>query len=375
MRRRSRVIREDPARRGLLYAGTETGMYVSFDDGAKWDSLRLNLPVVPITDLAVHKRDSDLVVATQGRSFYVLDDLNVLHQIKDGTAKGDAYLFTPEPAYRTAGVTRSRIPAGASIGENPPNGVVLYCYLKDEPKGDTTLEFLDSSGKPLRKLTPKPKAGLNQFLWDLRLEDATTVPGMILWAGFTQGPKVAPGRYQARLTVNGKMLTQPIEIRKDPRLTDVSQEDLEKQLALSIQVRDKLSETHQAILKIRDVRKQIDEMTARLDAKERKDVIEAGKALARKLTAIEEELYQTKNQSNQDPLNYPIRLNNRLAALYGSIQSAESAPTRQAQLFYEELATAINRHTQSLRGLLDSDLSGFNKLAREKDVPPVIVRK
>ncbi|MBL8218054.1 MAG: glycosyl hydrolase [Bryobacterales bacterium] len=371
----TRVIREDPARRGLLYAGAETGMYVSFDDGGKWESLRLNLPVVPITDLAVHKRDADLIVATQGRSFYVLDDLNVLHQIKDGTAKGDAYLFAPEPAYRTAGVTRSRIPAGAAIGENPPNAAVLYLYLKDEPKGDTTLEILDSPGKQIRKLTPKPKVGLNQLLWDLRMEEATTVPGMILWAGFTQGPKVAPGRYQARLTVNGKTLTQSIEVRRDPRLTDVTQEDLEKQLALSIQVRDKLSETHQAILKIRDVRKQIDDMTARLDNKERKDVIEAGKALAKKLTAIEEELYQTKNQSSQDPLNYPIRLNNRLAALYGSIQSSESAPTRQAQLFYEELATAINAHTQSLRGLLDRDLAAFNKLAREKDVPPVIMRK
>ncbi|MBL8175643.1 MAG: glycosyl hydrolase [Bryobacterales bacterium] len=371
----TRVVREDPARRGLLYAGTETGMYVSFDDGAKWESLRLNLPIVPITDLAVHKRDADLIVATQGRSFYVLDHLNILHQIKDGTANGDAFLFSPEPAYRTAGFTRSRIPAGASIGENPPNGVVLHCYLKEEPKGETILEITGNSGKLLRKLTPKLKAGLNELLWDLRLEDATTIPGMILWAGFTQGPKAAPGRYQARLTVNGKPLTQPIEIRKDPRLTDVSQEDLEKQLALSLQVRDKLTEAHQAILKIRDTRKQIDEMAARLDAKERKDVIEAGKALAKKLTAIEEELYQTKNQSNQDPLNYPIKLNNRLAALYGAIQSADSAPTRQAQLFYEELATAINGHTQSLRTLLDRDLAAFNKLARDKDVPPIIMRK
>lgn len=371
----TRVVREDPARRGLLYAGTETGMYVSFDDGMKWESLRLNLPVVPITDLAVHKRDGDLVVATQGRSFYVLDDLHVLHQIKDGTAKGDAYLFAPEPAYRGAGAGRTRIPPGAAIGENPPNGAVLYCYLKDEPKGETTLEILDSAGKTLRKMTQKLKPGLNLVVWDLRMTEATTVPGMILWAGFTQGPKVAPGRYQARLTVDGKTLSQGIEVRKDPRLTDVSQEDLEKQLALSLQVRDKLSETHQAILKIRDVRKQIDEMTTRLDAKERKDVVEAGKALAKKLTAIEEELYQTKNQSSQDPLNYPIRLNNRLAALYGSIQSAEAAPTRQAQLFYEELATAINMQTQTLRGLLDRDLAAFNKLARDKDVPPVIVRK
>jgi len=380
----TRVIREDTARRGLLYAGTETGLYVSFDDGAKWQPLQLNLPVVPITDLAVQKRDQDLVVATQGRSFYVLDDLAVLHQIKDGTAQGEVFLFQPEPAWRTA-----------SSGYA---GLINF-YLKDAPKGSVTLEFLDSAGKVVNKYTsgaaprdsggggeedeeggrraPAPRltaaAGLNRFVWDLRHEDATTFPGMILWAGFTRGPKAVPGKYQVRLTVDGKTQTRELEIRKDPRLSDVSQEDLARQLALSLQARDKLSETHRGVINIRAARKQMEEMVARLDAKQFKEVVDAGRDLAKKLTAVEEELYQTKNQSSQDPLNYPIKLNNRLAALLGVIQSADAAPTRQSQMLYEELASAINAQLNSLKSLMDRDLNAFNKLAREKNVPTVVL--
>jgi photosystem II stability/assembly factor-like uncharacterized protein len=399
----TRVIREDTARRGLLYAGTETGMYVSFNDGEKWQKLQLNLPVVPITDLAVQKRDQDLVVATQGRSFWVLDDLHILHQIKDGAAKGDVYLFAPEPAWRTTGAGGFRIPPGAPLGANPPNGAVVYFYLKNPPKGEVALEFLDAAGKPVRRYStrdarPAPreasgeeeggfgfggpaarleaKAGLNKFVWDLRHNDAVTFPGMILWAGATRGPKATPGKYQARLTVDGITQTQPFEILKDPRLSEITQEDLDKQLTLSIQTRDKLSDVHRAILRIRDSRRQIEEISARLDAKDvgHKTVIDHGKDLAAKMTAIEEALYQTKNQSSQDPLNYPIRLNNKLAALLGVIQSAEAAPTAQSQMLYEELATAINHQFLSLKTLLDADLASFNKLAREKNIPPVIVR-
>ncbi|MBI4909181.1 MAG: glycosyl hydrolase [Acidobacteria bacterium] len=383
----TRVIREDPARRGLLYAGTETGLYVSFNDGGQWEPLQLNLPVVPITDLAVHRREGDLVVATQGRSFYVLEDLNVLHQIKDGTAKGDAYLFAPEPAYRTA-----------ATGFN----AVLNFYLKGAPK-EATLEILDASGKVVNKYSTRqaarggaaregpagdddeeggprrPRAprltaaaGLNRFVWDLRHEDAVTIPGMILWAGFTRGPKAVPGVYQVKLTVDGKGLTQALEIRNDPRLTQITPEQLQQQLTLSLQARDKLSETHRGILNIRNARKQIEEMSARLDARQYADVIESGKALAKKLTAVEEQLYQTKNQSSQDPLNFPIRLNNRLAALLGVIQTAEAAPTRQSQLLYEELATAINQQLGQLKSLLDTELAAFNKLAKDKSVPAVV---
>ncbi|MBI3208482.1 MAG: glycosyl hydrolase [Candidatus Solibacter usitatus] len=403
----TRVIREDPARRGLLYAGTETGMYVSFDDGGNWNPLQLNMPVVPITDLAVQKREGDLVVATQGRSFYILDDLNVLHQIKDGIAKGDQYLFAPEPAYRTSGGGRGGgggggRGGGGTDGQNPPNGAVLWFYLKSAPKGEVTLDFLDAAGKSVRKYSSREqrrqapaaggedeegfsfgaaarldvKAGMNRFVWDLRHTDAATFPGMILWAGQTRGPKAIPGNYRVRMTVDGTTLEQPLEIRKDPRLTEVTQQDLSRQLSISLQVRDKLSETNDAIVRIRDVRRQIDDMSARLDAKDPalKSVIDAGKELSKKITAVEQALYQTKNQSSQDPLNYPIRLNNRLAALNGVIQSADAAPTDQSNRLYEELATEINGHLQTLRVALDKDLAAFQKLARDKNVPPVIVK-
>lgn len=385
----TRVVREDPARRGLLYAGTETGLYVSFNDGARWEPLQLNLPVVPVTDLAVHKREGDLVVATQGRSFYVLEDLNVLHQIKDGTAQGDAWLFAPEPAWRTAA---------------PGFNAVLNFYLKDAPKGEVTLEITDGNGKLVNKYSTKaaPRAGgaqeeaaggdddeeggprraraprltavagMNRFVWDLRHEDAVTFPGMILWAGFTRGPKAVPGKYQAKLTVDGKALVQPLEIRKDPRLESIAQDQLERQLALSLQARDKLSEAHRGILSIRNVRKQLEEMSARLEAAKFGEVVDAGKALVTKLTAIEEQLYQTKNQSSQDPLNYPIRLNNRLAALLGVIQGADAGPTRQSQLLYEELATEINQQLGQLKSVMDADVAAYNKLAGAKGVPAIV---
>ncbi|MBL8212416.1 MAG: glycosyl hydrolase [Bryobacterales bacterium] len=368
----TRVIREDPHRKGLLYAGTETGMYVSFNNGDKWEPLRLNLPVVPITDIVVQKREKDLVVATQGRSFYVLEDLGVLHQIHDGSAKGEAFLFTPEPGYRTAG--------GGGVG--------LWFYAKEAPKGEVALEIVDAAGRRVNRYVGggaeegggRPrlavKAGLNQFVWDLRHEDPVTFPGLVLWGGLPRGPKVSPGRYQAKLTPNGQTLTVPVEVRKDPRLTAISQADLDQQQALSLQVRDKLSETHRAIGRIRDTKKQLEEMTGRLDAAnvEQKAVIDAAKALGEKLAAVERVLYQVKNQSAQDPLNYPIQLNNRLSFLLVTIQGAEAAPTRQSQLLYEELASAINGQLQVLKGLLDGELAGFNRMARERNVPAVIVK-
>ncbi|MBI3681886.1 MAG: glycosyl hydrolase [Acidobacteria bacterium] len=395
----TRVIREDAARRGLLYAGTETGMYVSFDDGENWQPLQLNLPVTPITDLAVHKRDNDLVVATQGRSFWVLDDLHVLQQIQEGASKPDVALFAPEPAYRMSGGGGFRLPSAAPIGENPPNGAVVHFYLKNPPKGEVTLEFGDGSGKLIRRFssreavrpeTPQPsgdeeggffgggpparltaKAGLNRFVWDLRYPDATRFPGLIMWAGSTRGPAAVPGRYQVKLAVDGQSQTRSFEIRKDPRMTDISQEDLNRQLALALQVRDKLSETHETIVRIRDARKQIEELSSRAGDQA---VLEQGRELAKKLTSVEEALYQTKNQSSQDPLNYPIRLNNRLAALLGVIQSADTAPTDQSYRLHEELASAINVQLGALGSLMDRDLEAFNKLAREKNVPAVIVK-
>jgi photosystem II stability/assembly factor-like uncharacterized protein len=394
----TRVIREDPNRRGLLLAGTETGMYVSFDDGGYWQSLRLNLPVVPITDLAIHKREKDLVAATQGRAFWVLDDLPLLYQLADA-AKSDAYLFKPEDAYRMPG--GGGFGRAASAGQNPPNGAVIYYYSKNKPSGEITLELTDASGKQIRKFSSKPsggeaagppagaeegffggggprrppaEAGLNRFVVDLRYADATRFPGLIMWGGSTTGPRVVPGSYQLKLTINGKTMVQSFEVKKDPRL-ETTQGDFAKQLDLLLKIRDKFTETSEAILQIRDLRKQIDEITTRLkDLPSGKTIADAAKPLRAKLTAIEEELYQTKNQSSQDPLNYPIRLNNKLAALGGVIASADAAPTDQSYVLYEELVAKINVQLQKLADTIRTDLPAFNKLVREQDVPAVFVK-
>lgn len=385
----TRVIREDPNVEGLLYAGTETGLYVSFDDGANWESLQLNLPVVPITDLAVHKEMKDLVVATQGRSFWVLDDLPVLHAWKQ---KGSGF-FPVEPAWR---MTTSYAPVrpGMTVGENPPAGAVFHFWLDEKPEGEAVLEIFNAQGKLVRRFStaqrteqgegdetsaarrggpPQPafraEKGFNRFVWDLRHEDAKSIPNLILWAGSVRGPKVAPGRYRARFTSGKTSFETEFEVRKDPRLKDVSQEDLERQEQLLLQIRDKLSEIHEAILRIRDVRSQV-EAWGKRDASLEKPARE----LAAKLTAVEEELYQTRNRSPQDPLNYPIKLNNKLAALASVIGSAEARPTDQSYQVFEDLASRANAQLRTLQELLARDLEAFNRLVREKNLPAVSAR-
>ena len=400
----TRVIREDPNRKGLLYAGTETGLYVSFDDGENWQSLQLNLPIVPVTDLIIQKREKELVVATQGRAFYILDDTPLLHQIADDVARGDSHLFKPKDAYRMPGFG-FRLPAGAAIGENPPSGAVIYYYLKEKPKGEVALEIVDSSGKTVKRFSnkkheegperapdeeeeffmpgPAPlmaNAGLNRFVWDLRYPDAVRFPGMILWAGQTQGPKATPGTYQVKLTVDGKTETQTFSVNKDPRL-EASNEDFAKQFELLIQIRDKLSQMHRSILEIRDARKQIDEITKRAseesegkEDKEDKTIADAAKSLKEKLTAVEQALYQTQNRASEDPLNYPIRLNNKLAALGGAVAESDAAPTEQDYAVLHGLLPAIDAELGKFEQLKREDVVAFNKLVRDRNVPAVIIR-
>ena len=406
----TRVIREDPNKRGLLYAGTETGMYVSSDDGEHWQSLQLNLPIVPITDLAIQKREKELVVATQGRSFWILDDLPLLHQLMAGgglNSVSDTKLFQPKDSYRMPGGGGFPLPSTATVGRNPANGVVVYYSLKSKPTTDLVLEFFDGE-KSIRKFTQKvaregeassssaaqtppapagegggfggggapppltTDAGLNRFVWDTRYPEATRFPGMILWAGETRGPKLPPGNYQVKLTVDGKTLTQSFAIKADPRLTIVPA-DYAKQLDLGLKIRDKLTETHNAIIQIRDVRKQVEDLLKRVGAQS-KPINDAGTALNKKLTTIEEMLYQTKNQSNQDPLNFPIRLNNKLAALAGVVGSAESAPTAQSYAVYDELVMGIDAELQKLTQIMRTDVPAFNQLVRDQNIPAVVVK-
>lgn len=378
----TRVVREDPHVPGLLYAGTETGVYVSFDDGRKWQSLQLNLPVVPITDIAVHKRERDLIVATQGRSFWVLDDLAVIEQWKEQV--GELFIYRPEPAYRTVGFSGGR----AGVGQNPPNGAVIHYLLKSKPT-EVKIEILDGAGTLIRAFSSKDEAerklgenpdtpgrvsaeaGLNRFIWDLRYPEASRFPAMILWSGSTQGPRVVPGKYQVRISADGSSQTEELEVKSDPRV-ETSAEDYQKQLALRLKIHAKLTETNDAVTQIRDIRKQIDEVSARLkDMPEGKDAVEMAKALKERLTAIEEALYQTKNQSSQDPLNYPIRLNDKLAGLADVVDSADAAPTAQSYKVFEDLSSRIDAQLESLREIVSTSIPEFNKIVRELSPPAI----
>jgi photosystem II stability/assembly factor-like uncharacterized protein len=415
----TRVIREDPNKRGLLYAGTETGMYLSFDDGANWQSLQFNLPVVPITDLAIHKREKELVAATQGRAFWIFDDLPMLHQVMDSggfRSAGETHLFKPKDVYRIPGGGGGPLPATTTVGKNPANGVVVYYSLKSKPTTDVVLEFLDSNGKSIRKFTarapqpqpspapgtaqvtaptdqPPPPAGeeaesfgpgaparvttdvgLNRFVWDMRYADAVRFPGMILWAGETRGPRIVPGNYQVKLTVDGSTMTETFVVIPDPRLT-TTPADYAKQLELGLKIRDKLTETHNAIIQIRDVKKQVDDLVKRVSGQPNaKSIVDAGTALNRKLTEVEEALYQTKNQSSQDPLNFPIRLNNKLAALMGVVTRSETPPNDQSYAVYDEVTGQIDGQLQKLGQIIRAEVPAFNQLVRDANIPAVVVK-
>ena len=281
------------------------------------------------------------------------------------------------------------------MGENPAGGAVVYYSLKSRPQGEVTLEFLDSAGKSVNKYSsraptrpvevPSPEgdeegpprgapparvpadAGLNRFVWNLRYPDATSFPGMILWAGSLTGPTVAPGEYTVKLTVDGKTQSQTFEVKKDPRLTAVTQEDYVKQVTLALQIRDKLSETNEGVIRIREIRKQLEDYTRRDD----KRVADAAKALTQKLTAVEEELYQTKNRASEDPLNFPIKLNNKLAHVLGVVEGSDNQPTQQSYMVYEDVATRVNAQLKTLDGLMTTDLAAFNKLIHDANVPAI----
>jgi photosystem II stability/assembly factor-like uncharacterized protein len=424
------AVRVDPSRPGLLFAGTEQGVYGSFDDGAHWQALQINLPVVPVNDLIVKKNDNanDLVVATHGRSFWVLDDITPLEQYQESVPQQDAHLFTPSPTSHTV-FRGSFFRVQGNVGKNPPAGAVIDYWLKtslkkpdkkeaatgatsaeSKPKADEgaksddekkkeeapkiTLEILDSSGKVIRKLPKKKEegddeenffernqsadtlpadAGLNRFVWDLRYEGATKVPHAPLWGGSTDGPVALPGTYQVQLTVLGKSYTAPLEIKADPRLK-IGPEDLAKQFDLLLKIRDRVTETDDAIIQIRDVRDQINAENKRLknDPRE-KAIADAGRALDKKMTEVEERLIQTKAKSGQDVLNFPVRLNNHLVALSGVVGSADSAPTKQSYEVFEMLSKEADEQLVKWKAIVLTDVAAYNNLVKQQDVPAILV--
>ncbi len=353
------VVREDPARRGLLYAGTQHGAFISFDDGERWLPFKTGLPDVPVTDLVVEK--NALAIATHGRSFYVMDNLAALRQYGT-TPLTDVQLFKPADTVR--GLDRANI---------------AY-YLKAAPKS-LTIEFLDASGKAVRSIAGQPPrapnaapagededfprgpqgapmaAGLNRYTWDLNSTPVVSFPGMILWGATQNGPMVLPGSYQVKLTADGVSQTQPLVITKHP-LRQISDADLQYQWDLASRIRDKVNEANLSVVKIRRLKTDI---AARIkDAP--KEVQDAGQKLSQALAVVEEDLYQVKNQSGQDPLNFPIKTNNRLASLLRVTLSGEGRPTGNVEPIFNELVQELKGHTDRLDKALTVDLPAFNRM-------------
>jgi photosystem II stability/assembly factor-like uncharacterized protein len=383
------AVREDPAKKGLLYAGTETGVWVSFDDGAHWQPLQLNLPVTPIHDLIVH--NDDLVVATHGRSFWVLDSIAPLRQLTAAVASEPAHLFAPATA------SRSRMghmqPRRYPIGENPLEGAYIYYWLKEVPKEPAKLEFLDAQGKVIRKFTSEVKkkaedkdefdrdpevehipaeAGLNRFVWDLRYEPPAKIPAAIYDSGPPAGPLALPGTgFQIRLTSAGKSYTAPLEIKMDPRVK-ISADELRAQFDLLLKLRDREEEMNRAILAIRDLRNQLQSLEKRLGAKEEtKTVTGSGAELRKKIAAIEEELIQVHATAQEDEANYPTKLNSKLAYLTGVVDSADAAPTEAELAVFAALDKQVEAQLATWREILSKDLPALNDSMRKANIPSV----
>lgn len=391
----TRAIREDPKKAGLLYATTERGVWVSFDDGGHWQSLRRNMPAVPVHDLVV--KDNDLVLGTHGRSFWIMDDIAPLRQLAASVAAKPAHLYKPSDAYRIDWGGGFQIPGagygGATpVGQNPPSGAVIYYHLKDA-NTRVTLEFLDAKGNLIKSYTsdsvaaPAPaaggeggrgaarvlrapnKAGLNQFNWNLRYPDATRFDGMIFWAGNVTGPLALPGTYTVKLIANGEAHSQTFTVKADPRWK-VPMADLVAQFDFLIQVRDRVSEANEAVITARDVKAQIDDRL-----KQAPQLGDQGKALNGKVTSVEGEIYQIRNQSSQDPLNYPIKLNNKIAALLGMAGSSPGRPPAQAVQVFKELSGKLEVQTKRMDKVYAEDLKAFNEQLKKLGLPEVTPKK
>jgi photosystem II stability/assembly factor-like uncharacterized protein len=390
-----RAVREDPKRRGLLFAGTETGVFVSFDDGQNWRSMKLNLPTTPVHDLII--KNDDLVLATHGRAFWVLDDISPLRQYNDSIAKDDVHLYTPGTGLRVqnGGEPSSKKPV--LYGQNPPAGAIFYYFLKDKPKGETKIEILDASGAVVRtfsssKIDPideplgpddkkpepqlKPEDGMNRFVWDLRYENASNVPDYYLWEykSGAKGPLAVPGQYQVRLTSDGKTFTAPFEVKLDPRV-NVSQADLQKQFDLLIQIRDQLSRVYDSVNQIQDVRAQLDGLKKRLPENQNtRSVVSGADQLDGKLVAVRDDLVQMQISSNEGSLLYPQRPDSKLAALAIAVgDGTDSAPTEAEYRVFQKLKQQSDDAMARWSQIRSGDLVTFEKMVSDQNIQAIVV--
>jgi len=421
-----RVVREDPVRRGLLFAGTEHGVWVSFDDGAHWESLRRNLPIVPVHDLVI--KEGDLVAATHGRSFWILDDISPLRELVRATPREAAHLFKPRDAYRVDWSGGFTFPPNEAhpIGKNPPNGAMIYYWLKDKDQR-VTLDILDAGGRVVRSFTSRPdsltaadsvradsvkrartdslkqagvtdsvkidsivsdtlkdrdkpwpqrppalprvanKQGLNMFVWNLKYPDAVAFWGMV--GVGTDGPVALPGVYQARLRVGGRAYTQRFALKVDPR-SKVTPAELREQFTFLKRLRDTVNAATSAVITIRNVQAQLEDRLR--GASDTTRLAPSARALAGRLAAIEGELYQVRNRSFQDPLNFPPMLVERISGLSGVVASVDARPTAQAYDVYRMFAADLQRQLLALRAALGSDLQAVNGALRTASLSRIV---
>jgi photosystem II stability/assembly factor-like uncharacterized protein len=373
----TRVIRADQNVEGLLYCGTEFGMYISTNNGVDWQPFQLNLPPVPITDLAI--KDNDLIVATQGRSLWIFDDLNVLwDELKSPTKEDALRLFSVYPTVGFGGAERTSLRAGT----NHPSGVRFYFNVPEDDE-KLTLKFMDAEGKLIRSFNTKAakkadkftaEAGLNIFHWDTRYQKADKFEGMLMWWGTLQGPKAPPGNYTARLISENDSVDVSFEILLDPR-TEGTPEDRQAQFAFLLEIRNKLDETHDAIRAMRSLKGQISGLKSRIDNEKYSAVIEEGERLDSLMTDIEKVLYQTKLKSNQDMLNYPIMLNNKLAHVASLASMGIYRPTAQMIGVAKDISGKIDVELDKWKSIQENDIPKYNELIRTEKVDVISVKE
>ena len=366
----TRVVRADPKQKGLLYAGTEHGIYVSYDDGTSWSSFQKNLPIVPITDLTI--KNNSLIVATQGRSIWILDDLTVLHQLQPDNRNAQTLLFKPKESYRTKGRGGK---SSLTAGTNLPNGVIVHYFLKnyDAEKDTVELQFQSEDGAVIKTYSTKDKknklevkAGGNEFVWDTRYDGAEKLEGMIFWSASFSGAKAVPGSYKVRLAVNGKEQTQDFTILPDPR-SESSVADMQKQFDFVNEVNQTVDKAHKAIKNMREIRSKLKDFVKQNQSDSTATRLAAqAKTIQEDLLEVEKTLYQTQNRSNQDPLNFPIRLTNKLGHLNRLLTIDDFPPTNQDLAVKEELTAAVEVAMERYQQLIDSDVASFNEVFKKE---------
>ena len=359
----ARAVREDPVRPGLLFLATEHGVYFSMNDGELWKSLQLELPDTPIRDLVI--KDNDVVLGSHGRGFWILDNIQPLRQYKGLMKSQKAVLFKPADAIR--GISN----------------LDLQYYLSDEAES-ITFEILDANGNMITSFSgdqpkykrdpnipwwerepakPTTAKGLNTYSWNLRFPGATTFEGMIIWSGRpANGPKAPLGNYKIRMKVGDYSETHDFEIKIDPNLKGITKEDLQEQFDLASKIMNKTSTANEAVIKIREIKSQLNDAKGKISSSDYNKTITP---FIQKISAIEEDLYQVKNQSGQDPLNFPIKLNNRLASLRRSVETGDAKPTNGAYKVFKELSDELDQHLGKLNQTLSSDLSKINQLLKK----------